>query len=157
MLPQGVGLGPEDVAARERPCWRHGCCWETGQTGRPLSQERRAAAKPEPKNEKKNERNKELRINGARAVPRPRDEVKDVKANDASEREIREGRCKPKLERLPSAKDSNSKDPVSCRESKEFKSRPVTVRRRRSLSGDPRKAHRAEEAKAHPQELLLVP
>lgn len=50
---------------------------------------------------------------------------------------------------------SKSQDQLSCRESKENKESKVrqaaqVLRRRRTLSGDPRKAHRGEEAKARP-------
>lgn len=184
VVPQGVGLSPEDLAARERPCWRSGCCWADGCTrpGRPPSRERAGMVRAhlaEPREarvgesetlEKKIEdgRPKELRIAGARAVPRPRDgEGKAAsepsrtldrmpKAAPSEERCPSEAKHKPcRLERLPSAKAKDPKDQLSCRESKENKEPKVrqaaqVLRRRRTLSGDPRKAHRGEEAKARP-------
>lgn len=195
VVPQGVGIHPEDVAARERPCWRSGCCWADGRDGRdgrgrgaararPASRDGRARSRAAtPKAEAAEGRdlevkdvkdvkvgkglNKaELRIAGARAIPRPevRDEGIGEKAGSMGTRNwpnlppesyqhmevlhptLLQARRPSKLERLSSAKrDAKNGQPVSCRESKDSKGRvtPAMERlplRRRSLSGDPRKA-----------------
>eukprot|EP00435_Cladocopium_sp_Y103_P057067 s183_g19.t1 len=180
VVPQGVGLSPEDVAARERPCWRVGCCWADGRTrpGRPPSRERAGMVRAplaEPREarvaesetlEKRLEdgRPKELRIAGARAVPRPKNGEgkaasepsrtldRMLKAPPIEERCPSEAKHKPcRLERLPSAKAKDPKDPwkicwmqldpVSCRESKENKEPKVrqaqVLRRRRTLLEKP--------------------
>ncbi|CAK9111017.1 unnamed protein product [Durusdinium trenchii] len=116
VLPQGVGLTPEDIAARERPCWRSACGWATATSSAPAAPPRgasREAAAPVPR--AWSAQTSELRICGARAVPRA-----DV------------------------AKEEVAPRPGSV------------LRRRRTLSSDPRKAHRGESAKVRPPEVKLT-
>ena len=186
------------------PCWRSGCCWADGRDGRgrgaararPASRDGRARSRAAtPKAEAAEGRdlevkdvrdvkvgkglNKaELRIAGARAIPRPevRDEGIGEKAGSMGTRNwpnlppesyqhmevlhptLLQARRPSKLERLSSAKrDAKNGQPVSCRESKDSKGRVTPAMERLApcdvvaFQGTHGKHHRLEDAKAHPQ------
>eukprot|EP00438_Fugacium_kawagutii_P027969 Skav216359 [mRNA] locus=scaffold3700:22582:27761:+ [translate_table: standard] len=106
---------------------------------------------------------KELRIAGARAVPRP----SSVKATGRGAPQVLPAPGPWKLERLLSAKAreslkdraqerahlGSSQDPLAFDVKPPDPHPALALRRRRTLSSDPvRKAHRGEDAKAQPQE-----